>query len=253
MNKIFENEEIVIYSEPSLDIINDSIVDNTIKKLNEYRKIFKKEKLAKLTVKFYDNLETYQEDYRCILSVEPPQYSKGWFDSENGNIYLHMNLEMLSKYKNYPLFWDQQVSCIAHEAFHYYYYLYYYGEDRITWFDEGMAQYISGEIASYTEYSWYKLFIDFIANYKAIDNLNERENGNSDVPDNLIFRRGNVFDGYAASLLAIKYLFDTKGEDYVFDIMFDNNRIREEGKDILNRMISYFNEVYSEYLQIKKS
>jgi len=35
--------------------------------------------------------------------------------------------------------------------------------------------------------------------------------------------------------------------------MFDNNRIREKGKDILNRMTSYFNEVYSEYLQIKKS
>lgn len=253
MDKILENDEILIYSTPQLDIINDSIVDNTLKKLDEYRKIFKREKLKKLKVTLYDDVETFREDYRRITNLEPPSYSRGWIHYKPGNIYICINLEALMKFKDDPLFWDNKVSCVAHEIFHYYYCIYYYGKNRITWFDEGMAQFLSGETVSYHDREWYELFKCFVDTYKVIDNLNERKNGNSNVPDSLIFKRENVFEGYQASLLAIKFLFDTKGEEKVFDIMFDNGKILEEGKDILDRMIIHYNKVFSDRLQIKRS
>lgn len=253
MSKILDSEEIIIYSTESLDIINDSIVDHTLKKLDEYRKLFRKDRLEKFKVKLYDNLESFQEDYRSIRNVELPEYSRGWINNEDASIYICMNLEALKRFKDNSLFWDKRVSCVGHELFHCYYCLYYYGSSRITWFDEGMAQYLSGETTSYKEYDWYNLFRNFADKYKNIDNLNERRNGNSHVPDNLIFQRQDVFDGYAASLLAIKYLFETKGACYVLDIMFDNSRIIEEGQNILSRMISYFNRGCQEQPQIKKS
>ena len=253
MEKIFENDELLIYSTPSLDIINDSIIEHTLKKLDEYRSIFKKEKLDKFIVTLYDNREDFREDYRRILNVEPPEYSGGWIDDNNGNIYICMNLEKILLYKDNPIFWDNKIAAVSHELFHNYYFRYYYGENRITWFDEGMAQYLSGETMSYSDNTWYGVFKKFIDKYKLINNLNDRINGNSSVPDELIFKRTNVFDGYTASLLAIKYLFDTRGPEYVFDLMFENTRILEEGKDILNRMIAYFSQVYSEKPQIKKS
>ena len=251
MEKIFENDEILIYSTPSLDIINDSIIEHTLKKLDEYRNIFKKEKLEKCTIMLYDNLEEYRSDAVRIRKCEIPDYSRGWFSTRNGVSYCCFELDQLEENKNNIHYWNKKISTSSHELFHYYYRIYYYGDNRITWFDEGMAQYLSGETMSYTEENWSNTFNKFINGYQTITNLNDRINGNSSVPDELIFYRSNVFDGYVASLLAIKYLFDTKGEEYVFDIMFDNERILEEGKDILNRMIEYYGQVYKEKPQIK--
>ncbi len=255
MEKIFENDEILIYSTPSLDIINDSIIEHTLKKLDEYRKIFKKEKLDKFKVTLFDNLEDFRKDHFRIIKRELPEYSRGWIYTCDGSFYCCFDLEELKSNKYNCYFMDHIISTISHELFHNYYrvYYYFYRENRITWFDEGMAQYLSGETASYSDNTWYGVFKRFIDKYKPINNLNDRVNGNFSVSDELIFERTNIFDGYTASLLAIKYLFDTKGEEYVFDLMFDNNRILEEGKDILNRMIEYYNQIYSERPPIKKS
>lgn len=253
MEKIFENSELLIYSTPSLDIINDSIIEHTLKKMDEYRRIFKREKLDKCTIILYDDLEEYRSDARRIRKCEPAEYSRGWFNSRDRVSYCCFDLERLKEGKNNIQYWDNCISSSSHELFHFYYRIYYYGNHRITWFDEGMAQYLSGETASYSNNTWYNVFKRFIENYKPINNLNDRVNGNSSIPDELIFKRANVFDGYTAGLLAIKYLFDTKGEEYVFDLMFDNTRILEEGEDILDRMITYYKEIYSDKPQIKKS
>lgn len=64
-------------------------------------------------------------------------------------------------------------------------------------------------------------------------NINNRINGNVTVPDEIIFKRAGVFEGYAASLLAVKYMVDNFGEKYVLDLMYDNNKIRSIGETIL--------------------
>ena len=147
-----------------------------------------------------------------------------------------------------PLFGTKKyygyISSIAHEIFHNLYRKYYYGIDRITWFDEGLAQYLSGEVANYNENDWCSLFNFYKNNSVYFNNLNDKINGDSKIPDERIFKRKGVFEGYAASLLVIKYLIDVYGEEYLYDLMFDNQRIREVGENILNLIDDYYKNLY---------
>ncbi len=63
---------------------------------------------------------------------------------------------------------------------------------------------------------------------------------NSAVSDKEIFQRKDVFNGYLASVLIIKYLSDSYGEGYLFDLMRDNYKIKEIGSNVLPEMIDYF-------------
>ena len=72
--------------------------------------------------------------------------------------------------------------------------------------------------------------------------LNERIQGNAQILDDKIFSRKGVISGYPLSYLAIRYLSETKGIDYIKKIMGDNNQILELGNSIIEKMIRYYDE-----------
>lgn len=254
MKVLIDNDEIKItvseeFTIPRKTLNNKSLADymleNTLEKFKLYKKIFNVKKLDKITFTVYDEekeLELWRKEYINIYGINPPEYSRGFFEPESNFscCCLHAN----SLYKSN--WWNKAVCTLAHETFHIYYKKYIYKEERIVWFDEGIAQYLSGENDEWlnNDEMFLKKLKYFLDNYVPINNLNERIQGNNSVSDNLIFQREKVFNGYLASILIIKYIVETKEKKYLFNLMQDNKKIRAFGKYALTNMISYYKEKY---------
>ena len=255
MKTLIDNEEMKIlvsekfmmpHEELNGKSLADYILQNTLEKFGLYRKIFGVTKLTKIAFEIYDEkteIDTWKARYVDIYGKEPPSYSRGYFEP-------NYNLSSCCMHANSIYgtgWWNSAVCTNAHEAFHLYYKTYIYGDDRITWFDEGMAQFISGEKDSWLNDSekFYEKFMYFLDNYIPISNLNERRQGNNSVSDDLIFQRENVFNGYLASVLIIKYIVDVNGTSYLYELMKNNVEIRTLGNHVLDYMILYYKNKYN--------
>lgn len=235
---------------PDKRALSDYILDKTIEKFGLYRKIFNVEKLEKITFVIYDNIEDYRDYYRKINNQEPPEYSKGAFNEK-------LNISYSTKNSN-PVYntpmWYHTLSINAHEAFHIYYRKYVYKNDRIVWFDEGLAQFFSGENDEwlFDDEKFKNAFIKYIESYIPINNLNERIQGNSSVSDEIIFQRQNVFEGYKTSLFIIKYLFEKNGINYILEVIKDNEKIRNIGNSIIDEMVAFYKDKYDVKNEVKR-
>lgn len=242
MKTIFNNEEIEILSSENLDYINDFIINATREKFDFYRKIFEVERLEKIRFVMYDSLEEFRNDYIKNNGKIPPEYSRGYFKSKTNTSYIVIDKVPI---KNTPL-WYKKIYTNSHEAFHLFYKKYIYGNDRIVWFDEGMAQFLSGENDNwlYDENKLRENFIIYNNSYIPIFNLNDRIQGNDSISDELIFKRDNVFDGYRTSLFIIKYLEETKGMNFIIQLMKNNDEILKLGENIIDEMRNYYLKKY---------
>lgn len=50
MKKVFENKELELYMDEKIEMLNEPIINNTLKKLDLFRKIFYKDQLEKTKV-----------------------------------------------------------------------------------------------------------------------------------------------------------------------------------------------------------
>lgn len=234
---VYDNE-FIVKSPESLSEYNNEFINYTKQKINEYKELFDVDSFDKLEFIIFDSLEDYRNNYREKFGEEPPSYSRGNF---NGN-----TVRMVIEENPLPeteAFYHKRATG-AHEAFHIFYRSLIYGnpQNRIVWFDEGMAQFVSGQKEHLNDTEFAKYYQSFRKNYKPITNLNERIQGNTQVPDDKIFKRKGVINGYAISYLAIRYLAETKGLDYLKELMHDNQKILELGNTVQKDMIKYYDE-----------
>lgn len=234
---VYDNE-FVVRSTETLRAFNDEFINYTRQKINEYKELFNVDSFDKLEFIIFDSLEDYRNNYREKFGTEPPEYSRGNF---NGNI-VRMVIEE-APIPGTEAYYHKRATG-AHEAFHIFYRDLIYGnpQNRIVWFDEGMAQFVSGQKEHLSDNAFAKYYQSFRKNYKPITNLNERIQGNLQVPDDKIFKRKGVINGYAISYLAIRYLAETKGIDFLKTIMRDNDKIQEIGNTVQKEMIKYYDE-----------
>lgn len=140
--KIIVADEFTKYNKtPNGRPISNYIVDNTKEKLKLYKKIFNMEKLDKITYEIFDDMGEWKKLYTERFNDIPPEYSRGYLKNEDR---LSSCMQHSKPIYGTP-YWYNTVCINAHEAFHYYYKKYIYGEDRVVWFDEGMAQFLSSE------------------------------------------------------------------------------------------------------------
>lgn len=238
---IYDNEFKVI-STDKLNVLNNQFVEYTKRSLEIYKDLFKVEKLHKLEFTIFDDLEEYRDICRKERKIEPPPYSRGCFGANKVYMVIEQPIIPGTEY-----FYQKRASG-AHEAFHIYYrdLVYKNPKNRIVWFDEGMAQFFSKERAYTNDDKFAKYYSKFRNGYKPITNLNERIQGNTQVPDDKIFSRKGIIDGYAISYLAISYLAETKGIDYIKETMRDNKKILQLGNTIASEMIKYYDEKMKE-------
>ena len=126
----------------------------------------------------------------------------------------------------------------SHELFHILYMRYILKNNyskRIVWYDEGMAQFMSGEKDKYANEEKFKSFyLKVKENTKTIPNLNNLEHGNSFCNDQ--------YNGYDLSYLSIRYLSEILNSEDFKKLMSDFSNIREYGNDIVTKMFPYFDK-----------
>lgn len=235
LRKIYD-EEFTLISTEKLKMFCQPVIEYTKKRLELYKKLFNVESLNKLTYVIYDDLEQYRQDYRESSHEEPPIYSRGSFGKTGCTIVF----DRIPK-EGTPMYYAKLGTC-AHEAFHIYYrdLVYKNPKERIIWFDEGMARFFSGQKDYMNDEQFKKYYLKFKKNYRPITNLNERIQGNASVPDDKIFKREGVIDGYDISYLAIRYLYETKGITYIKKLMRNNDEILKVGNTVIDEMIKYY-------------
>lgn len=115
---------------------------------------------------------------------------------------------------------------LMHELIHHLYKYYVYGADkeRITWVDEGIAQFFSGQKEELLDSTRYQLFLE--ENLKFVDEINLNDLNHNDKS----FGNNN---GYNLSYIAIRYLYETNSHEEFINIIKDRQKLLEYGGSIL--------------------
>lgn len=233
--KQFDNKNFVYYSPDSLNYIMNDMELILNQSLELYKNIFNIEDFRKVAIYYYDDMEEFRNHIYELRGEKEslPEYAKGTFDQGMIHGFIEPNI-----IEGTPLFTRKKYNA-SHELFHIMYkelILNKNGYERITWFDEGMAQFFSGEYTNEMTNGFSDWYNKVKNNTKIIPNLNEINHSNG--------FKTNEYNGYYLSLLAIKYLYDTVGIDGIKELINDNNQIKEIGTHILNDAFNYYdNEV----------
>lgn len=228
----FENKHFVLYSPDSLKYITDNMNDILIGSFNFYKELFDINSFRKFQINYFDDIEEFR-NYIYDLRGEKeslPKYAKGTFDNGMVNSYISPNIDVNSTQYHKTLY------MASHELFHIMYQELIWGKekiDRIVWFDEGMAQLFSGENDYNLSEDNFDNWFNYVLNKTyEIPNLNELKHGSS--------FENEKYSGYNLSLLSVKYLYETLGQDEFKKLMHDNDRIIEYGKTIAQDAIHYY-------------
>ena len=151
MTKILESKLYKINYSDSLQELAESTVELLQNKIIEYRDLFNIKFDEQIIVNYFDNLEEFREFiYNIRGEIESlPKYATGTYDEGMVNAYIESDNQLKRLYT------------ASHELFHILYMKYILKNDyskRIVWYDEGMAQFMSGEKYKYIDAENFKNF-----------------------------------------------------------------------------------------------
>lgn len=224
------------YSE-SLEDLAQATLSLLDKKIIEYSIFFCVNIEEKINVNYFDTIEEFRKFIYEIRGERDslPEYAKGTYD--NGMVNACVN----------PKFQLKRLYTASHELFHILYMKYILNNDyskRIVWYDEGMAQFMSGEKGSLNDDSVFKNFYMKVKEAtKVIPQMNTLEHGNSFVNED--------YNGYDLSYLSIKYISEVLSTEQFKDLMSDFEKISQLGNNIINNMFSYYDEKLENKIVIK--
>lgn len=230
MSKILETNLCKINYSNSLEELSKATVKLLQNKIVEYKKLFNIEFNEKIITNYFDDLEEFKEFIYKIRGERKslPKYAKGTYDDGMINAYIEPDTQLKRLYT------------ASHELFHILYMKYILKNDyseRIVWYDEGMAQFMSGEKDKYANEEIFKnFFLKVKENTKTIPNLNDLEHGNSFCNDE--------YNGYDLSYLSIRYLSEILDSEDFKKLMSDFSNIRKHGNDIVTKMFSYYDKKF---------
>ena len=228
--KRLETATVIVNYSQLLEQLAISTLELLNNKMNEYVQLFNIEKIDPITVNYFDDLEEFRKFIYQLRGENNslPAYARGTYDNGMINVCIDPKKQMNSIYT------------APHELFHILYMKYILKENynnRIVWYDEGMAQYFSGEKKKLEQE---QLFIDFYIkvkeNTKIIPNMNEITHGKSFCNDS--------YNGYDLSYLSIKYLSEIMSLEGFKKLMFDFNQIKMLGDSVVDDMFDYFDKKF---------
>lgn len=228
MRKVLETNLCKINYSESLEDLAQATLSLLDKKIIEYSIFFCVNIEEKINVNYFDTIEEFRKFIYEIRGERDslPEYAKGTYD--NGMVNACVN----------PKFQLKRLYTASHELFHILYMKYILNNDyskRIVWYDEGMAQFMSGEKGSLNDDSVFKNFYMKVKEAtKVIPQMNTLEHGNSFVNED--------YNGYDLSYLSIKYISEVLSTEQFKDLMSDFEKISQLGNNIINNMFSYYDE-----------
>lgn len=134
----------------------------------------------------------------------------------------------VNEYGNYTK--DDLFKRLIHESVHFLYENYVYGKDkeRITWVDEGLAQFISNQRKDLEKIADYMNFVvDNIVDFD-LNQLNH---------DDRSFGNNN---GYNLAYIAIRYLYESNSHEMFLNIIKDEKYLKSIGSSILKEARKFY-------------
>ncbi len=227
-----ECKQYKLYSPDSLNYITDNMHQILTYKIEEYKKMFNIGDFDQLQINYFDDLEKFRNFiYELRGDKESlPEYAHGTYDNGMINAFIQNNIIVGS-----PLY-KKKLYMASHELFHIMYMKYILKNDyskRVVWYDEGMAQFMSGENDELLDLENLKNFYINVKEFtKIIPNLNEIKHGKSFCNEN--------YNGYNLSYLCVRYLSEILTEEEFKDLMSNFEMIENYGKSILTDMFQYY-------------
>lgn len=144
----------------------------------------------------------------------------GFFNDTGAFAYINLNGDKTKEY---------MFKGLIHELVHHLYKYYVYGKDneRITWVDEGIAQFFSGQKNDLKDDKTYNSFLE--ANLEYSDNIDLNKLNHSD-------RSFGKRNGYNLSYIAIRYLYETYNHEEFINIIKSKEKLLEIGNIILEQI-----------------
>ena len=229
------NKAYILNAPQSLKYITDNMHDILNDKIEQYKKIFKIKQLNPIQINYFDNLEEFRNFIYKIRGEKEslPEYATGTYDNGMINAFIKPNIDINSNDYKIKLY------LANHELFHILYMQYILKNDyqkRIVWYDEGMAQFLSGEMDELLDIEKFKKFYLKVKNNTlVIPNLNEIEHGTSFCNNN--------YNGYDLSYLCIRYLREIMTNEEFQDLMSNFSKIKEYGINIVENMFAYYDSI----------
>lgn len=228
MRKNLETNLCKINYSDSLENLAEATASLLDQKIEEYKLFFNISSNEQIVVNYFDDVEEFREFIYSLRGEKDslPEYARGTYD--NGMVNACVN----------PKFQLKRLYTASHELFHILYMKYILNNNyskRIVWFDEGMAQFMSGEKESLSDEDIFNNFyLRVRAQTKVIPQMNNLEHGNSFVNDD--------YNGYDLSYLSIRYLSEILSTEQFKNLMADFSMIDEFGNDIIQKMFDYYDE-----------
>ena len=194
-------------------------------KTNEYKKIFNFSN-EKIIVNYFDSLEDFKNFIYDLRGEKGslPEYATGTYDNGMVNAYINPEKQLYKKYT------------ASHELFHILYMKYILKNDyskRVVWYDEGMAQFVSGEDDYLKDTKRFKTYyLKVKEQTKIIPDLNKIQHGSSFYNDD--------YNGYDLSYLSVRYLSEILSQEDFYKLMSNFSSIKKYGID---KMFKYYDDL----------
>ena len=227
MQKILETDLCKIYYSESLQKLATATVPLLEQKIIEYNSFFGVSSTEKIIVNYFDTVEEFREFIYEIRGERDslPDYARGTYDKGMVNACIEPQSQL------------KRLNTASHELFHIMYMKYILDNDyskRIVWYDEGMAQFMSGEKDSLKNEQFKDFYMKVKKATKVIPQLNTLNHGDTFV--------NKDYDGYDLCYLSVRYLSEVLSDEEFKSLLSDFHQISQLGEDILQKMFHYYDE-----------
>ncbi len=208
-----KNNDLTIFCSNSLNLFANEFINYYEENIERIKKELLIIEEAKLEL-------TLTDDQEKVGFVYGKSSFSGFFNNKGAFAYINLNGNKTKEY---------MFKGLMHELIHHLYKYYVYGKDkeRITWVDEGIAQFFSGQKDDLLDEEKYRIFLE--ENLKQIDSINLNELNHDD-------RSFGNKNGYNLSYIAIRYLYETHNHEEFIDIIKNKDTLIEIGSVIINKI-----------------
>ena len=210
-----KNNDLTVFCSKNLEEFSNEFISYYNQNIEYIKKELSIDKTVKLIVALTD------DEKKAGLVYGKSSFS-GFFTNTGCFAYINLNG---NKTKDYMF------KGLMYELTHHLYKYYVYGQDkeRITWVDEGLAQFLSKQKDDLEDESVFKTFID--ENFKLIDNINLNELNHDD-------RSFGNNNGYNLSYIAIRYLYENNSHQEFVNMIKNREKLLKYGDLFLKKFKS---------------
>ena len=225
------NDNFVLYLPDNLEYLRDEISTHVSMKLEEIISFLGIKNCDKIRIIIYDDGEEFK---KICKSIYPLSNIAGSFGHDNVRIFV--DIEKVPK----PRF----LGCICHECTHLLYQNYVQEkgiQNRVIWFDEGLATNLSGEHDYELDDDHFKNYLDtkIFSDGKVIPDM-AFLNVHGINYGQFVDSENKTYNGYVWSYLIVRYLIETLSKEEFNDLMRHKEKIKSLEKTVAKDAYSYY-------------